>query len=232
MSAAAETLSLHLDSGTTVSGLLLRPADPAGCFVFAHGAGAGMHHPFMESMAEALCRRGIATLRFQFPFMEAARKRPDRPAVAQEAVRAAVDEAARRCRGISIVAGGKSFGGRMASQAQAARPLADVAGLVFVGFPLHPAGQPATERADHLAHVNLPMLFLQGDRDKLADIELMKGKVAQLGPAATLHVVAGADHGFQVLARSGRSERDVIVELAGAIAGWVMALGQGAASGG
>lgn len=219
----AEPLSIALPSGATVSGLLLRPAEPIGCFVFAHGAGAGMHHAFLAELAQALSRHGVATLRFQFPFMESGSKRPDRPEVAQEAVRAAVAEAARRCPGMPLFAGGKSFGGRMTSQAQAARALDDVAGLVFVGFPLHPAGKPDTGRAKHLAEVQVPMIFLQGDRDALADIELMRGTVADLGPAASLHVIAGADHAFHVLARSGRSNADVIEELADFTARWMTA---------
>lgn len=221
MPSDAEPLSIALPSGATVSGLLLRPAEPIGCFVLAHGAGAGMHHPFMTELAQALCGRGIATLRFQFPFMESGSKRPDRPEVAQEAVRAAVAEAARRCPGVPLFAGGKSFGGRMTSQAQAARPLDEVTGLVFVGFPLHPAGKPDTGRATHLADVQVPMLFLQGDRDALADIKLMRGTVGELGPAASLHVVAGADHAFHVLARSGRVNSDVIEELADVTARWI-----------
>lgn len=217
----AEPLPIGLPSGATLSGLLLRPAQAIACFVFAHGAGAGMHHPFMAELAQALRRRDIATLRYQFPFMESGSKRPDRPEVAQEAVRAAVAEAARRCPAVPLFAGGKSFGGRMTSQAQAARPLENVAGLVFVGFPLHPTGKPDTGRARHLSDVRIPMLFLQGDRDALADIELMRSTVAHLGAAASLHVLAGADHAFHVLARSGRSNPEVIEELAGTTAQWI-----------
>lgn len=222
----AQALAIGLPSGATVSGLLLRPAEPIGCFVLAHGAGAGMHHPFMAQLAQALFDRDVATLRFQFPFMENASRRPDRPEVAQEAVRAAVAEAARRCPAVPLLAGGKSFGGRMASQAQAALPLDGVAGLVFVGFPLHPAGKPATARALHLSDVQVPMLFLQGDRDALADIGLMQGTLAHLGSIATLHVVAGADHAFHVLARSGRSNAEVIEELADAVVRWITGLGR------
>lgn len=221
----AEPLSIALPS-STVSGLLLRPADAIGCYVFAHGTGAGMRHAFMEDMAQALFRRGVASLRFQFPFMEQASKRPDRPEVAHAAIRTAVAEAARRCPAVPLFAGGKSFGGRMTSQAQAAQPLAAVAGLVFLGFPLHPAGQPATGRADHLSQVHLPTLFLQGDRDALADLGLMRRTVAHLGPAATLHVVAGADHAFHVPARSGRSDADVVAELAEATVRWMAGLGR------
>src|SRR4051812_48074057 len=183
--------------------VLLHPPGAKAGYVFAHGAGAGMGHAFMEAIAIGLAERRIATLRFQFPFMEQGSKRPDPPAVAQAAVRAAVEEAAGKLPGLPLFAGGKSFGGRMTSQAQAAKPLAGVRGLVFVGFPLHPAGKPATERAKHLAQVELPMLFLQGTRDELADLELMRGVVTPLGQRATLHVVEGADHAFHVLARSG-----------------------------
>jgi uncharacterized protein len=214
-------IPVALPCGSALPGLLIRPAEPVGCFVFAHGAGAGMHHPFMAQLAQALCDRAIATLRFQFPFMDKGSKRPDRPEVAQDAIRAAVAAAARSCPGLPLIAGGKSFGGRMSSQAQAARPLDDVAGLAFVGFPLHPAGKPSVSRADHLSQVRLPMLFLQGDRDALADIGLMQRTVAHLGAAATLHVVAGADHGFQVLARSGRLPADVLDELADTLARWI-----------
>ncbi|MEJ7931802.1 alpha/beta family hydrolase [Ramlibacter sp. AN1015] len=221
MPAHAEPLSLRLRSGQTVSALVLRPPKPRGCLVLAHGAGAGMHHPFMASLAEALSGRGIATLRFQFPFMESGGKRPDRADVAQEAVREAVAEAARHFPALPLFAGGKSFGGRMASQAQAERPMPGVAGLVFVGFPLHPAGKPGTERAVHLRDVRTPMLFLQGDRDALADIALLQATTASLGDAATLHVVTGADHAFHVPARSGRTQSEVMQELADRMAHWM-----------
>ncbi|NNU45141.1 alpha/beta hydrolase family protein [Ramlibacter montanisoli] len=224
MTARALPLTLSLPAGGTVSALLDTPSAPQACYVFAHGAGAGMQHAFMGLLAHALVGRGIATLRFQFPFMEAGTRRPDPPAVAQAAVRAAVDEAARRLPGVPLFAGGKSFGGRMSSQAQATQALPRVAGLVFVGFPLHPAGKPSTSRADHLAEVRLPMLFLQGTRDALAEMDLVRAVVPPLGERATLHVVEGADHAFHVLARSGRSDGEVIEELADAIAAWVRAL--------
>lgn len=189
--------------------------------MFAHGAGAGMDHAFMASLAAALVARGVAVLRFQFPFMAQGSKRPDRPEVAQAAVRAAVAEAARRLPGVPLFAGGKSFGARMTSQAQAEAPLPGVRGLVFVGFPLHPAGQPGTKRAAHLAQVDVPMLFLQGTRDALADLALVRSVVEPLAPRATLHVVEGADHAFHVLVRSGRTDGEVLDELAGTIADWI-----------
>jgi predicted alpha/beta-hydrolase family hydrolase len=175
----------------------------------------------MANLAAALGERRIATLRYQFPFMEAGSKRPDDPAKAQSAVRAAVAEAAARLPGVPLFAGGKSFGGRMTSQAQATQPLQGVHGLVFVGFPLHPAGKPGTQRAVHLAEVKVPMLFLQGTRDTLADLALIRMATSQLGSRATLQVVDGADHAFHVLARSGRSDAQVLEELADAIAAWM-----------
>lgn len=210
-----------LADGTSVSAVLVAPAQASAAFVFAHGAGAGMNHPFMADLAAALGERGIATLRYQFPFMEHGSKRPDDPATAHATVRAAVAEAAARLPGVPLYAGGKSFGGRMTSQAQAAHPLDGVRGLVFVGFPLHPAGKPGTLRAAHLAGVQLPMLFLQGTRDALADLALMRTTAAQLGQLATLHVVEGADHSFHVLVRSGRSDARVLEELADTMAGWM-----------
>ncbi|HSW19517.1 MAG TPA: alpha/beta family hydrolase [Ramlibacter sp.] len=220
MSSKVESLSIDLPSGSTVSGLLLRPADPIGCFVFAHGAGAGMHQSFMAHLALAMSQRRIATLRFQFPYMESGCKVPDGPEVAGEAIREAVAHAARHCPDLPLFAGGKSHGGRMTSQAQAAQALHQVAGLIFFGVPLHAADKPATGRAKHLSGVRIPMLFFQGDRDVQADTELMRTTVAHFGPAATLHVVAGADHGFHVLAGSGRSNADVIGELADVTARW------------
>src|SRR5688572_27368778 len=167
---SAASLTIQLAEGATVSGLLDAPADARACYVLAHGAGAGMHHTFMAGIASGLAQRRIATLRFQFPYMEQGSKRPDSPKVAHAAVRAAVQEAAKRLPNLPLFAGGKSFGGRMTSQAQAAEPLAGVRGLVFVGFPLHPAGKPSVERAEHLGQVQVPMLFLQGTRDTLADL--------------------------------------------------------------
>jgi hypothetical protein len=193
--------------------------------VFAHGAGAGMTHPFMEAVAAGLCERDIATLRYQFPYLEKGSKRPDPPAVAHATVRASVAEAARACTGLPLIAGGKSFGGRMTSQAQARAPLAGVDGLAFLGFPLHPAGKPSNERADHLSDVHVPMLFLQGTNDKLADLSLLEPVVERLAPRASLHLAEGADHSFHVPARSGRTDHEVMRELLDALAAWIGNLG-------
>jgi uncharacterized protein len=221
---AFERLTIETGKAGPVSALLLRPDKPRACFVFAHGAGAGMTHSFMETFANGLCERDIASLRYQFPYMEKGSKRPDPPAIAHAAVRAAVAEAARCFPGLALIAGGKSFGGRMTSQAQAAAPLPGVRGLAFVGFPLHPAGKPSTDRADHLAAIELPMLFLQGSRDTLAEVALIDGVVKRLGRLATLHLVDGADHSFHVLARSGRNDREVMSEILDAFAGWAGAI--------
>ncbi len=203
-----------------VSGLLLRPDGARLLYVLAHGAGAGMRHPFLESISQRLAERSIATLRYQFPYMEQRARRPDSPAVAAATVRAAVMEAARVAPGLPLVAGGKSFGGRMTSTAQADAPLPSVRGLVFLGFPLHPPGRPGDSRAEHLAQVRIPMLFLQGDRDDFADLKLLKPLVKRLGDRATLHHVEGGDHSFHVLKRSGRTDTEVMGELVGRIADW------------
>jgi predicted alpha/beta-hydrolase family hydrolase len=216
-----ESLTITIDNAQQVSGLLLSPPGARACYVFAHGAGAGMAHPFMASVATGLAERGIATLRYQFPYMERGSRRPDAPRVAQAAVRAAVDEAARQVPGVPLLAGGKSFGGRMTSQAQAAVPLPDVRGLVFVGFPLHPAGKPSDERAAHLSDVDVPMLFLQGTRDELADTDLLQSLVGRLGPRATLHLFTDADHSFHVPARSGRKDAEVMGEMLDVVAAWL-----------
>ncbi|UFZ02494.1 dienelactone hydrolase family protein [Bradyrhizobium ontarionense] len=220
----SRSLAIPVDGAGTVSALLIAPPQARACFVFAHGAGAGMTHVFMNDAAESLAARGIATLRFQFPYLEKGSKRPDSPAVAQATVRAAVAEAARLCPGLRLIAGGKSFGARMTSQAQSAAPLPGVTGLVFFGFPLHPAGQPAVTRADHLDAVEIPMLFLQGTRDKLAEMELLEPVVQRLGRRATLHRIEQADHAFHVPARSGRNARAVMDELTQAFAVWCDAL--------
>jgi predicted alpha/beta-hydrolase family hydrolase len=217
----AQRLKLTLEKGTSVSALLLRPENARACFVFAHGAGAGMSHPFMEMVATGLCERGIATLRYQFPYMEKGSKRPDPPAVAHAAVRAAVAEAARCCAGLPPIAGGKSFGGRMTSQAQAIAPLPGVRGLAFLGFPLHPAGKPSTSRAAHLSDIKIPMLFLQGTRDDLAEMTLLEPVVKSLGGLASLHVVQEGDHSLHVPARSGRNNRDVMNEGLDALSAWI-----------
>lgn len=219
-----ETQSFRIGTDDGSLGALLDAPDrPFAAYVFAHGAGAGMHHGFMAALAQALAARGVAALRFQFPFMERGSKRPDPPAAAQAAIRAAVASAARRFAKLPLFAGGKSFGGRMASQAQAAQPLPGVRGLVFVGFPLHPAGKPSLQRAAHLQQVDAPMLFLQGTRDALADMALLQQALQPLGSRATLHVVSQADHAFAVPARSGRKQPDIIAELADAAAAWMRA---------
>ena len=203
-----------------VSGLLLRPTDARLLYVLAHGAGAGMRHPFLEAISQRLAEQGIATLRYQFRYMEQRSRRPDPPAVAAATVRAAVAEAARLAPGLPLVAGGKSFGGRMTSTAQAEEPLPGVRGLVFLGFPLHPPGRPDDTRAEHLARVTIPMLFLQGTRDEFADLELLRPVVKRLGDRATLHLVEGGDHSFKAPKKSGRSEGDVMGELGSAIVTW------------
>src|SRR5439155_1316108 len=195
-------------------------SDARWLYVLAHGAGAGMRHPFLETIARALAGRGVATLRYQFPYMERRASRPDPPAVAAATVRSAAAEAARLAPGLPLVAGGKSFGGRMTSTAQAEQPIAGVRGLVFLGFPLHPPGRPGDSRAEHLAQVRVPMLFLQGDRDEFADLKLLKPVVKRLGAGATLHLVKGGDHSFHVLKRSGRTDADVMSELVDAIVKW------------
>jgi predicted alpha/beta-hydrolase family hydrolase len=221
MNAEARTLTVAIDAAQAVSALLIAPDDARAAYVFAHGAGAGMRHAFMAQVAEGLGARGIATLRYQFPSMERGSRRPDSPAVAHAAVRAAVGTAAQRLPGLPLVAGGKSFGGRMTSQAQALAPLENVRGLVFFGFPLHPAGKPAIDRAAHLREVELPMLFLQGTRDALADPALLKSVVEPLGARATLHFVDAADHAFHVPARSGRNDAEVREELLDRAADWI-----------
>jgi hypothetical protein len=218
---------LEIDVGPTIGsvpGILLRPPDAWLLYVLAHGAGAGMRHRFMEAIAEALATRGIATLRYEFPYIAGGARRPDPPTVLQATVRAAVVEAARLVPDLPIVAGGKSLGGRMTSGAQAREPLAGVHALVFLGFPLHPPKQPGVSRAEHLAGVPIPMLFLQGTRDELADLELLTGVCRDLGPRATLHVVDGANHAFEVLKRSGRTNEEVREELVRTIEEWCRAL--------
>jgi uncharacterized protein len=219
--AGMQTLRIEIENGNSVSALLLRPDTARACFVFAHGAGAGMAHPFMETVATGLCDRGIATLRYQFPYMEKGSKRPDAPAVAHAAVRAAVKEAARCCPKMPLIAGGKSFGGRMTSQAQAIAPLPGVRGLAFLGFPLHPPGKPSTTRAAHLSELKIPMLFLQGTRDDFAEMPLLEPVVKGLGGLASLHVVQKADHSLHVLARSGRNDREVMSEVLDALSAWI-----------
>jgi predicted alpha/beta-hydrolase family hydrolase len=204
----------------SVSAILRRPPDAWLLFVLAHGAGAGMRHRFLESISGTLADRGIATLRYQFPYVEAGRKRPDYPSVLEATVRAAAAKAAELAPELPVIAGGKSLGGRMTSGAAAAAPLAGVRGLVFLGFPLHPPGQPGTSRADHLDRVDLPMLFLQGTRDNFARLDLITDVCEELEPNATLHVVEGGDHSFAVLKRSGRTQSEVLGELVDTTVEW------------
>lgn len=224
MAAATELRVSVAQTSGEVSALLVRPPDARLLYVLAHGAGAGMRHPFLESLAQRLAERGIATLRYQFPYMERRAGRPDPPAVAAATVRAAAAEAARLAPGLPLFAGGKSFGGRMTSTAQAEAPLPGVRGLVFLGFPLHPPGRPGDQRAEHLARVQIPMLFVQGDRDDFADPKLLRPVVKRLGERATLHLVEGGDHSFKVLKRSGKTAEDVMTELVATIDRWATRL--------
>jgi predicted alpha/beta-hydrolase family hydrolase len=217
----AKPVTIAIDDARGVSGLLLAPPQARACYVLAHGAGAGMAHPFMAAVGRGLAEREIATLRYQFPYMEQRGKRPDPPKLAQATVRAAVAEAARLVPRLPLVAGGKSFGGRMTSQAQASAPLPGVRGLAFLGFPLHPAGKPSDERAAHLADVRVPMLFLQGTNDALADLSLLEPVTQRLGARATLHLFEHADHSFHVPARSGRKDAEVMREMLDALAEWI-----------
>jgi len=218
-------LGIDVEADQHVSGLLQVPAQARACYVLAHGAGAGMAHPFMAAVAQGLYERGIATLRYQFPYMERGSRRPDAPRLAHATVRAAVAEAARQLPELPLFAGGKSFGGRMTSQAQALSPLPGVRGLVFIGFPLHPAGKPSDERAAHLSDVAVPMLFLQGSRDELARLDLLRPLVARLGSSATLEVFEHADHSFHVPARSGGNDAQVMALLLDTMAAWIARVG-------
>jgi predicted alpha/beta-hydrolase family hydrolase len=219
--ATARKVTIKVDDTRTVSGLLQAPGQARACFVLAHGAGAGMAHPFMATVADGLTTRGVASLRYQFPDMEQGLKRPDAPKLTQATVRAAVSEASRLVPRLALVAGGKSFGGRMTSQAQAASPLHGVRGLVFLGFPLHAAGRPSDERGKHLFEIALPMLFLQGTRDALADVMLIERLTQKLGPRATLKLFPDADHSFHVPARSGRKDAEIRDELLDTLANWI-----------
>jgi predicted alpha/beta-hydrolase family hydrolase len=220
----AQPITIAVDAHTRVSALLLAPPHSTACFVFAHGAGAGMAHPFMAAAAQGLAERGIASLRYQFPYMERRSKRVDPPKVAHAAVRAAVAQVHRELPDLPLIAGGKSFGGRMTSQAQAEAPLDGVVGLAFLGFPLHPPGRPARERGEHLADVKIPMLFLQGTRDEFATLSELEPVVKALGSRATLKLFADADHSFHVPARSGRRDADVRTEMLDAFAAWIAQL--------
>ncbi len=219
-----EPVTIPVDDAHRVSGLLSAPARARACYVFAHGAGAGMAHPFMDVVARELGERGIATLRYQFPYMEQGGRRPDPPKLAQATVRAAAAAAARLLPALALVAGGKSFGGRMTSQAQAAAALPGVRGLVFLGFPLHPAGRPSDQRAGHLFDVQVPMLFLQGTRDALADPKLLRPLTERLGARASLRLLQDADHSFHVPARTGRKDADVRREMLDAFAAWTLSV--------
>lgn len=215
-----KAITFDAGGGTQVSGLLQTPAKASACYVFAHGAGAGMTHPAMAAAADGLAERRIATLRYQFPYMEKRSKRPDSPPVAHAAVRAAVAEARRLCFDLPLIAGGRSFGGRMTSQAQSIAPLDRVVGLAFLGFPLHPAKRPSRERAKHLADVTIPMLFLQGTRDALAELSELRPVVESLGKRATLLLFEDADHSFHVPARTGRKDAQVLAEVLDTFAAW------------
>ena len=218
-----ELLTLRVDDAHTVSGLLSLAPRPRACCVLAHGAGAGMFHPFMEAVARELGQRGVATLRYQFPYMEQGGRRPDPPKLAHATVRSAVAEAGRLLPALPLVAGGKSFGGRMTSQAQAASPLPGVCGLAFLGFPLHPAGRPSDERAEHLFDVEVPMLFLQGTRDTLADTGLVQRLTQRLGARASLQLFHNADHSFRVPGRSG-ADIKISGEVMDALAAWIFSV--------
>lgn len=211
-------------SSGEVTGLLAHPADAFALYVFAHGAGAGMRHAFMEAATQALARRGVATFRYQFPYMEQGKRAPNPAPLLVKTVRSAVAAAARLAPDLPLLAGGKSMGGRMTSTAASKEPLEGVRGVAFFGFPLHAAGKPSDTRGAHLYEVGLPMLFLQGTRDKLADLGLLEPVLEQVRPSPTLHVVDGADHGFHVLKRSGRTDEEVLDELADTFASWARTL--------
>lgn len=221
ISAKARHFRLRVAPGATVSALYREAPDAIALLVLAHGAGAGMTHPFMVAIADLLAEAGVSTLRFQFPYMEAGSKRPDRPAVAHTAIRAAVRKAAKLAPALPLFAGGKSFGGRMTSQAQALEPLPNVQGLVFLGFPLHPPEKPSADRAAHLSATGIPLLFIQGTRDGLARPALLRKVLKRLGKRATFRPVKDADHSFGVLVRSGRSPEEVLREIAEVVGGWM-----------
>jgi len=220
-SSITETLIITVSSGVRVSGLLQNPPHARACYVLAHGAGAGMKHPLMAAIAAELAWRGIATLRYQFPYMERGTKRPDPPQLAQATVRAAVAAAVALLPKYLFIAGGKSFGGRMTSQAQAKAPLERVHGLAFLGFPLHPTGRPSQDRGAHLFDVQIPMLFLQGTRDTLASVDQIEPLCKKLGGRAMLKLFADADHSFHVRARTGRTDRQVLGEVMDTFAAWL-----------
>jgi predicted alpha/beta-hydrolase family hydrolase len=224
--AKLKPLRFEVSGHAEVSALLNRPADAQAILALAHGAGAGMNHPFLESLSTQLANVGIATLRYQFPYMEAQRRMPDPPAVLTATVAAAVRTASETAAGMPVLAGGKSMGGRMTSQAAAEGQLEGVAGLVFFGFPLHPPNRPGTKRADHLAKVKLPMLFLQGTKDAFADLKLLRPILANLGPLATLHIIEEADHSFHVPKKSGKTDGEILAELAEVNSSWAANLNE------
>ncbi|HEU4486031.1 MAG TPA: alpha/beta family hydrolase [Povalibacter sp.] len=220
----AEPVTVQVDADRSVDGLFMRAHGAVACYVFAHGAGAGMTHPSMAVVASELAALGVSTLRYQFPYMQRGSRRPDPPALCHATVRAAVTAAGRLANGMPLIAGGRSFGGRMTSQAQAIEPLPDVRGLAFLAFPLHPAGKPSIERAAHLDDVSLPMLFLQGTCDELADMDLLQSVVDRIGARATLRVFPDADHSFHVPARTGQKDADVRARVLRALVDWCVAL--------
>ena len=220
-SSITETIIIEVSSAVRVSALLQRPAHSRACYVLAHGAGAGMSHSFMAAVATQFASRGIATLRYQFPYVERDAKRPDSPQLAHATVQAAVATACALLPEHLLIAGGKSFGGRMTSQAQARAPLQGVHGLAFLGFPLHPAGRPSQDRGAHLFDVQIPMLFLQGTRDSLASLDQIKSLCKKLGRRATLRLFADADHSFHVPARTGQKHSEVLCELVDTFAAWL-----------
>ena len=217
----SERVTIEVDHSQSVTGLFQMPNHASACYVLAHGAGAGMTHPFMAAVADGLRSRGVATLRYQFPYMEHGSKRPDRPALAHATVRAAVAAAVRLAPSLPLFAGGKSFGARMTSQAQGEAPLEEVRGLAFLGFPLHPAGKPSDERAAHLAKVRIPMLFLQGSRDALADPEILARVLRSLPADVTLRMIEHADHSFHVPKSSGTTDQAVMEGLLDTLAAWI-----------
>jgi uncharacterized protein len=224
--AETKPTTIAVDAATRVSGLFTQGAKSSALYVFAPGAGAGITHSFMEDVATGLAARDIATLRYQFPYMERGSGRPDTPPVCHATVRAAIEEGSRLLPGVPLFAGGKSFGGRMTSQAQASSPLPGVRGIIFLGFPLHLAKKPSDTRAAHLSDVRIPMLFLQGTRDELADLTLLEPVTRKLGTLATLEKIEAADHGFHVLVRSGRTNPQVMTEVLDKIASWIAAARQ------
>ena len=217
-------MRFKIEDAGEVQAILLRPKNVESVLTLAHGAGAGMNHPFMTAVAHKLADAGVATFRFQFPYMEQRRRVPDRPAVLTTTIQAAVQSASKAARDLPLFSGGKSLGGRMASLAAAEGRLGNVRGLVFFGFPLHPPNRPGTKRAEHLSEVKLPMLFLQGTRDALADLQLLRPICAELGARATLHVIEGADHSFHVLKSSGKTDEGVLEELAQNASAWIKKL--------